>query len=586
MNRNESQTPTLSRFRPRFGLLALLSLIGVVAIGSAWYGERVRYRQRTVTIAFVDDTTGRPATNVTYEYTVTTKEGTYKESSGKLESSNGKLDIDAPRSCEIWIYATSPDYLGGYSHSSNSFVITSDDKLRQLTFKMIPGITIKGTIVDAKTNLPVADAAVSPVVFLPPLFVGDDQRSVKSDANGNFELSGVEQDLGFNITHSDFLETMESVGSAPTKDSEGRILVSIKLEKGDVLTGVVSDPSGQSIAKVSVGDGAGKHVKTKADGSFVLNSPRKWADPYYLSFEKPGFVTLSKYNVLANGKPLTIVLEPLYEISGNVTSGAGPVKTFDVIAGPGRNPPQFECQQDHVSNNEGRFRLKLEEAGIHWVSVRADGFAIWEGTFELKRNVPPINIELATGVQVCGKVQLPQRSQPTDEPIEVTLTPQRPDAETIVVCDTPSREFAKRTWQVANDGTFHLSNVRPDKYTLRISGSGLTPFESQIDITDTDTDVGTYPLQGVGGVIGQINRPANEGGGPWRFASGEVTHDLMTEPLIFNADEHGKFILNNLPVGKNEISFAYNISADIIDAHSKTVTVAENGTTKITFFGE
>ena len=91
---------------------------------------------------------------------------------------------------------------------------------------------------------------MSPIIFTPPLFSADTDRTVQSDAQGQFELTGVDPNLGVEVTHPDYL-TADSIDPSGKQDAQGRFIASLELASGDVLTGKVSDSSGEPIHGVT-----------------------------------------------------------------------------------------------------------------------------------------------------------------------------------------------------------------------------------------------------------------------------------------------------------------------------------------------
>ena len=424
-----------------------------------------------------------------------------------------------------------------------------------------------------------------PMIFTPPLFSPDRERAVATDENGRFTVHGVSPHNGVCVKHSDYFDQTERFGER--KDVEGK---EIYLEQGETLAGKVTTRDGKALAGVRISDGAGKETLTDQNGAFAIRSPNKWwrgGASYDLSFELAGHIRQTLQPTKADPKGLLVILEPLLEIRGRVVSPDGkPVPAFTVMAGPGSNPAEFQCAKATVGKAQDGFVLKVESSGIHWLGVRADGYAAWEGSVKVARNAPVLTVTLKPGVAVTGKVKTPSG---TVGPVEVALVPNRPDQETHVVDATPARDLATLRTRVAADGAFVIEHVRPDDYLLTISGKGITERTRAVKVTDMGATVAAIEVEGTGRIVGQLFYPSNWGKkGEWAFADGEIrraTDDPHSDKhLRFKTDEHGRFQVDGVPVGDIRVIISYWATADIVDAHVRHVRVIPGQTTEVRFF--
>jgi hypothetical protein len=51
--------------------------------------------------------------------------------------------------------------------------------------------------------------------------------------------------------------------------------------------------------------------------------------------------------------------------------------------------------------------------------------------------------------------------------------------------------------------------------------------------------------------------------------------------IPFTADEEGRFLVEEVPVGTVKILFPYEVLVDVVDAHAREVVVAEGETTEV-----
>jgi beta-lactamase regulating signal transducer with metallopeptidase domain len=453
------------------------------------------------------------------------------------------------------------------------------------------GVTVQGTVVDAKTGKPVQGARVAPMVFRSPGESPDWDRKVETDADGKFTLQEVDGSVRIQVAHPDYYDfECDFFNESGKKPGEKLYVVRVALESGERLTGVVKDRAGKPLAAVEVEDLAGKKAVTGNDGRFALKSIRLNGDgKYYLTVEAKGYIRQTLQPEKIPAEEMSIVLEPLLRIPGRVLSPAGrPVRQFTVAAGPGRNPSEFKCERAEVDDPQGRWELRTEHRGTHWVGVRAEGFAPWEGWTEVGKQNEPFTVRLQSGVSVTGKVRGPGGS---GREAQLVLTPQRADGDEIMVDGTPSRDMGVISGVSRADGTFRLEHVRPDNYLLSVSGKGMTPLDLSLVVPEKGLDCGKLAVQGTGRVVGVVYDPKGTER-PQPFESGAVVCPYPGAPLgkstdrsiFFKADEQGRFAAEDVPAGPVSVEFSYMLSSDCVGTHGRTAVVTEGGTTEIRFF--
>ncbi|MCX6879655.1 MAG: carboxypeptidase-like regulatory domain-containing protein, partial [Verrucomicrobia bacterium] len=454
------------------------------------------------------------------------------------------------------------------------------------------GVTVQGTVVDAKTGKPVQGTRVAPMIFLSPLFSPDWDRKVETDADGKFTLRKADDTLGIRVAHPDYFDfDCDFFKESGKKPGEKLYVVRVALESGATLTGVVKDPAGKPLAAVEVSDGAGKETVTGADGRFVLKSIKPWWGDaeYYIEVKADGFIRQTLHPKKISAEEMSIVLEPLLRIPGRVLSPDGqPVRQFTVAAGPGRNPPEYQCERAEVEDPEGRWELRTKQRGTHWVGVRAAGFAPWEGWTEVGKQNEPFTVRLQSGVSVTGKVR---GSGGSGREARIVLTPQRADGDEIMVAGTPSRDMGVISGVSRADGTFRLEHVRPDNYLLNVSGKGVTTLDLSLAVPEKGLDCGELTVQGTGRVVGILHEPKGRER-PQPFESGAVVCPYPAAPLgkstersiFFKTDEQGRFAVEDVPVGRVSVEFSYMLSSDCVDTYGRTAVVAEGRATEVRFF--
>ena len=194
-----------------------------------------------------------------------------------VESPSGTFEIQAPAACRLNVGVKAQDYIGGYP-LFHEFVLKSTDLERRVIVELWRGITVRGTVRDARTKEPIAGAAVVPVIPMLPLWEPDKERQVKTGKDGRYEVRGVDPDLGVSASHPDYVQEIPF----PRQKAVGRDH-EILLERGLRLTGRVIDTEDRPIEGVKV-EGTSS---TARDGTFTLMQ----ADLLFsLSFEKDGFL--------------------------------------------------------------------------------------------------------------------------------------------------------------------------------------------------------------------------------------------------------------------------------------------------------
>ena len=256
-----------------------------------------------------------------------------------------------------------------------------------------------------------------------------------------------------------------------------------------------------------------------------------------------------------------VVMEPQFPLEGRVTAPDGrPVESFTVDAGPKRLPKSYEDVKRDVKDGAGRFVLGLDEPGLHWVGVRAEGYAAWEGWVEVARGGKPIDVRLEPGVTASARVVAPMRG---GGPIRAQLVPRRDKSDFGGMNADLSEEFAARTASVAPDGALRFEHLRPDRYILRLDGPTITPIRLAVDVPAGGLDLGAIRLAGRGRVVGRVFLPPDDKGGgrPWEFVSGVVYSRALDghREIEFKSDEDGRFAFDGVPAGLARVGFTYMV---------------------------
>lgn len=563
-----------------------------------------------VTMVVLDRKTREPLAKFSYTYQISTPKAKYDPMWVRpieVESDDGTFVLSAPKSCKIEMRIEGETVLGGFG-TWREYHLTADNKKRRIEVLVETGIDVKGVVVDARTRNAIKGALVSPVIFTSPGFAPDRDRAVKTDAKGKFTIRGVDYDIGIRVWHSNYFE-LNCDGFK--KVGKNLYTARIELKAGENLFGVVKDPSGKPLAGVGVSDGAGKHVRTGKDGSFVLRSPRKWSrdGTYDLSFKKDGYLDKDLCPKSADPKGFSVVLVPQPVLTGQVFAPDGqPVTTYNVSAGVGLEPRPWRCSFRKVLDSEGRFSLRVRtdwdygNEGKVWIGVKAPGFAPWATTIDTWQGTESITARLKPGVAVHGSIKNPKG--PTGN-IYAKLLPCRIHKEEGTRKTSQRQELGRMETAIDRSGAFRFNHVGPGTYLLAISGPAISPIGTGIAVSNSDLDVGSFRASGRGsvrGVVYQARRICDgekchldEKRSVWAFADGSISFTDTSgrsndeefkhlKPIPFKTDENGRFRVDGVPVGMVSVDFDYNATSDIIGTHSRTAKVLEGKTTEVRFF--
>jgi hypothetical protein len=473
-----------------------------------------------VSVSVIDGETNAPVTEFSYRARYETPSGSssWEEKWRPVKSPSGTFDLQVPRACRLTVEVRWLDLKAG-TRLRHEFIIHSTDLPRRVVLPLEHGATVHGTVRDAKTRKPIAGATVTPASLSFIWKARDEDREVTTDQEGRYELHGVDLDLGVWASHPDY--------------------------------------AGQ-------------------DHDMDVDRPQE------RHFDR--FLTPRSKNEDTAFEPVVAPNRPV-PLEGQVLRPNGlPVESFNVLAGPGVSARDFGSEGKTIERSfrdgAGRFKLELDREGITWVSVRAEGFARWESWTNLTRGGPPLAVRLEPGCPIVGKI-LTMPDGLTK--LQARLVPRRDlDDGRGLSSSWGMKEWATREASVAVDDSLRFDHIRPDRYTLRLYGPGVTARTFAIDVPLTGLDLGEIRVAGRGRVAGRVFRSNEHGGGPWAFADGRAHCPALhfDEMVEWMSDEDGRFSVGGVPVGLVKVGFPYMVF-DVQHADEWVVQVLEGQTTEV-----
>ncbi|MCW1886973.1 carboxypeptidase-like regulatory domain-containing protein [Luteolibacter flavescens] len=489
-----------------------------------------------------------------------------------LLADGGVVVIKAPLNGSIHLRPEHPDFPRGYYSGRSEMRI---DGAGELNLEFARGQKFVGTVADAMTGEVLVGARVFPMVLTPPIFTPERSRPVVSDAQGKFEIRGVERSLW--VDHPDHESQKVEISSA-RKSDDGSLLV--VLERGEAIGGIVTDASGRPLKGVEVSGDIGKETLSDAEGKFRLAGLSRWAvkNTCRLYFSKEGFeaVTLEVNEIDAAGVNVAMDVPP--NLTGRVLDvGGRPVASYRLSYSSGSAPTRLWQSLDVIAA-DGRFSFSpkdvSKDAKELWIGVESSGYARWEGLVSLDQlKKGGFELGIVSGRSLLASVILPATATGL---VTAELTPLLPGEQ------SPGKVFGSLKESFKPGGMLVFNHLKPGPYELRIFCAGAVPQRRSITLKDENIDIGEVRLGGCGIVSGKTALLAKITG-PWAFADGEVLLDGFQDPVLkFRTDRDGKFRLPSVPAGEVEIKVTFDFGESLYRRVAK-VTVPEGGEVEAIF---
>ena len=379
------------------------------------------------------------------------------------------------------------------------------------------------------------------------------ERAVKSDAAGRFQVRGVNPEWGALVMHPEH-KTHYVRCKGPEAIRRGEHLIDLLVGQKETIRGIIRDDELHPVPGASV-SGWEQTTTSGKDGRFALIIPPPDYTHGEIRITKPDYGDAKVDIQLPVSDALSLTIVRQFVVEGEVRSSDGrPVPSFTIAAGPKLEPNHYGCVTKEVREPSGHFSVSVKDAGSNRLVVKAAGHAVWEGAFSVARKAAPITIELQPGFKLSGRVARPSTSRSR---LEATLIP-NPKPLFEDVSPEAGRDLATQKAEIAEDGKFEFTHVRPDGYQLRIQGQDITPFCKLIEVENGDVHLGILPLSGTGRIVGTLHRAGGLDEAAWPFATVVLTFaPPAAVRRVFENErqcvtgEDGRFIFDNLPEGIN-----------------------------------
>jgi thiol-disulfide isomerase/thioredoxin/protocatechuate 3,4-dioxygenase beta subunit len=318
------------------------------------------------------DNEGKPVADVKVQLTFMAARSTDRRRSSvsygtAMTDKIGRWTFDgAPSSpSSIELFAHHPDFtLNSVSHRYTAAQF--DDLLNgKLVSQIIRGVTIAGTVTDdAGKAVPGAEAASNGFGVI---------GSTKTDAEGHFELHGVDRRTGPLAFRADgYTPKLIDLSVVPASGE-----LNVQLQKGRTIHGQVVDAHGNPASDIYVTVGKWRNIPrlgigmtTDAQGKFVWNGAPD--DEFTLTANKRGAFDRKPVVVKAGEDNVVLQLAPQILVRGAVVDAAGvPIKRFAVHVAAKKGSTGFSMDR---SENAGRFEVISAEADSYSIRISADGY--------------------------------------------------------------------------------------------------------------------------------------------------------------------------------------------------------------------
>jgi hypothetical protein len=363
--------------------------------------------------------------------------------------------------------------------------VVSDQVADAGTLTLREGAALRGRVVDARDDSPVAGAGVR--VELPSALPLRQDRSAAraavSAGDGAFTVTGLETGA-YEVAaeHPDFSPSRVRVEIPADRDPADLV---VELSKGGTLTGTVRDSrrQPQADARMVVYQGMGpdpRSVTTGPDGTYVLE---RLAPGSYRVMRIPGERALlmgsaSKTAVVREGETTVLDFDdaPKVLARGRVLRGSEPLPGVTLFFSHSDSANLGDSRSGQA-DGEGRYEVGLDRGGRYRVSVQDGGLGRFRGRRTIAVEVPE-QAEASVDVVLSVNALAGWVSSSEGTPVTGAVVTARAEA-----ADATPGSTVTATSEA--DGSFRLDGLDPGKYQVSLRAQGYRSPEAQaVDVAD------------------------------------------------------------------------------------------------------
>jgi RNA polymerase sigma factor (sigma-70 family) len=294
---------------------------------------------------------------------------------------------------------TTPDKLSQNSPENKSASSPQDTAAESVPLTK-SGTGISGVILDKSTSKPIKNAEI---------FCGrNSSTSVFSDANGHFELLGMEP-----MPRQQFyvIAKRYATRTIVTEIIRDKIYQDFKVEliPGSTVAGVVSDPNGNPIegASVKTFHFTNHPILTDKDGQFEIDGIDPAFGQCQLEAVHPNYPAVNTvFSPASAGQTVFVdfILKHGITVYGKVTNAQG-LPVSDVSVGNTTSRAMWNCIQTRT-DKEGMYKLKNIPEGDFVLWAVTDQYApyVEHTVLDSSQPVKLLNIQLADPCPIHGKI--------------------------------------------------------------------------------------------------------------------------------------------------------------------------------------
>jgi protocatechuate 3,4-dioxygenase beta subunit len=436
-----------------------------------------------------------------------------------------------------------------------------------VTLKLAKGATLAGTVIDAKTRQPIADAVV---MLMPGGFglpgAGESTRTAITDAKGGYSIANaVSGNFALLVDRPGYSVPRGEVALLPGRTVQKPLYATplatvagnvVDEDKRPVAAARISTRAGsrEAMMLIMFGRGAGRSAFSGPDGRFVarniaegdviVDANKKGYPPAKTSAfrvnsgeKKSGIVLTIPRGVAFSGRVLDKNNKP---VSGAAIEMAE-TQNNDPFGGI-RRVMAFGANQrgDDVvrSASDGTFTVRAKE-GRYDVAVKADGFAAKTlRAQQIAAGMKPVDIVLEPGVEITGRVTR------GGNPVE-----------NVMVATMSMTEMQSAT--TGPDGTFRLGDLNPGQTMLIFNRQDA--FIQEMRNVNAPAQNVNIELPPGGRITGHVvdkatHQPVTQFQAGVSTARGGGGMVIQTPPMqkSFNSDD-GSFTLENVKAGSTQV---------------------------------